>query len=385
MGPDGKTPRRRAAVSHSVIEALTGTGTGSAPAPAPALAFNAADLSKRSLFIGFSGGLDSSVLTHALLQVMRPLGGRLMAVHVNHRLQPAAMQFERHCREMARLWNVALTVKRPAQVQGQASQLGLEASARLRRYAAFEQVMGLKAASRRTEEPGLAKPTGLPEDPGSSNWPVLVLAHHANDQVETALLQWMRGAGLEGLSAMPVLSQREGYILWRPLLSLTRSTLEDYARSCKLPFIEDPSNALLDQDRNRLRQQVFPVLRAMRPGAVAAMTRSLQHLQQARLLLEQLDQADLAGCVQAQGLSLTALLRLPAARQTRTFRAWLVGHQKLPGAAMPPARRLDEFLRQLRTARAGRRPLLAVTAPSTGGGPSFRVRLRAGFLTVEWV
>ena len=168
VGPDGKTPRRRAAVSHSVIEALTGTGTGSAPAPAPALAFNAADLSKRSLFIGFSGGLDSSVLTHALLQVMRPLGGRLMAVHVNHRLQPAAMQFERHCREMARLWNVALTVKRPAQVQGQASQLGLEASARLRRYAAFEQVMGLKAALRRAEEPGLAKPPGLPEDPGSS-------------------------------------------------------------------------------------------------------------------------------------------------------------------------------------------------------------------------
>ena len=360
---------------HPVFEALVGSGA----------CFKVEDLLSRTLFVGFSGGLDSSVLTHALAQVMPPKGVRLKAIHVNHRLQPAAMQFERHCREVAERWELSLVVKRPAQVRGQPQELGLESSARLRRYAAFEQAMGLRdgLGGLKTYRPADSQARQLLTD--TSQWPVLLLAHHANDQVETALLQWMRGAGLEGLTAMPVLSQRMGYFLWRPLLSLTRTSLEDYTGRYKLPFIEDPSNALLDQDRNRLRQQIFPVLNAMRPGAISAMTRSLQHLQQARGLLEQLDQEDLTGCAQPQGLSLAALLNLPEPRQLRTLRAWLVSTQRVPGASMPPARRLEEFLRQLRTARAGRRPVLAVTAPSTGGVASFRVRLRAGFLTVEWI
>ncbi|MGA0977829.1 MAG: tRNA lysidine(34) synthetase TilS [Burkholderiaceae bacterium] len=360
---------------HPVFEALVGAGA----------CFKVGDLLSRTLFVGFSGGLDSSVLTHALAQVMPPQGVRLKAIHVNHRLQPAAMQFERHCREVAELWGLSLAVKRPAQVRGQAQELGLEASARLRRYAAFEQAMGLRDESGGLKTYRPADSQARQHHTDTSQWPVLLLAHHANDQVETALLQWMRGAGLEGLTAMPVLSQRVGYFLWRPLLSLTRTSLEDYAGRYKLPFIEDPSNTLLDQDRNRLRQQIFPVLNAMRPGAISAMTRSLQHLQQARGLLEQLDQEDLTGCVQPEGLSLAALLNLSEPRQLRTLRAWLVSTQRVPGTSMPPARRLKEFLRQLRTARVGRSPVLAVTAPSTGGVASFRVRLRAGFLTVEWI
>lgn len=347
------------------------------------------DFFKRSFFIGFSGGLDSTVLTHALMQLAQVLpieARRLNAIHVNHRLQPAAIKFERHCRQMAETWGIQLAVKRPAAVKGQAVQLGLEASARLRRYSAFEEVMGVRPQRQQTRRSKPLARTVSTNENRDSSWPVLVLAHHANDQVETALLQWMRGAGLEGLSAMPMLSRRQGYFLWRPLLQLTRGTLEDYASCLKLPFVEDPSNSLPDQDRNRLRQQVFPVLNAMRPGSVAAMARSVQHLQQARQLLDQLDQDDLARCTHSTlELCLEPFLALPVERQLRTLRAWLVGHQGVSGATMPPARRLEEFLRQLRTVRNGRRPVLAVKTPSTGGSPSFRVRLRAGFLTVEWI
>ena len=360
-GQSGRTaPRAKPSKTAelAVFQALVGEGS----------AFGLEDFSRRAVFVGFSGGLDSSVLAHALLKTASRVGS-LTAIHVNHRLQPAAFSFERHCRFMASQWNLKLIVKRPAHAKGQQDELGLEASARLRRYKAFEEAMDLQRSP----------------DSDTSTWPVLVLAHHANDQVETALLQWVRGAGLEGLCAMPVLSQRKGYFLWRPLLSLTRKTLEDYASGCHLGFIEDPSNALMDQDRNRIRQQVLPALQAMRPGAVPAMVRSLQHLQQARNLLGQMDRDDLAACVESKGLNRDALLARPIEQQLRTLRAWLVSQPEISGTAMPPARRLNEFLRQLRTARAGRLPVLAVTPPSTGGLPAFRVRLRAGFLTVEWV
>ena len=363
-GQSGRTAthsKSHATAEQAVFQALVGEGS----------AFTAQDFSSRAFFIGFSGGLDSSVLTHALLKAVKAASmfRPVTAIHVNHRLQPAALSFERHCRFMASQWNLNLIVKRPVHAKGQQGELGLEASARLRRYKAFEEAMGLQRSPQFD----------------TSTWPVLVLAHHANDQVETALLQWVRGAGLEGLCAMPVLSQRKGYFLWRPLLSLTRKTLEDYASGCQLGFIEDPSNALIDQDRNRIRQQVLPALQAMRPGAVPAMARSLQHLQQARNLLEQMDRDDLAACLESKGLNRDALLARPIEQQLRTLRAWLVSQPGLSGVAMPPARRLNEFLRQLRTARAGRLPVLAVSPPSTGGLPAFRVRLRAGFLTVEWV
>ena len=106
----------------------------------------------------------------------------------------------------------------------------------------------------------------------------LVLAHHLDDQVETALLQWMRGAGLEGLSAMPVLhsvghdaDQAEAVWVWRPLLDVSKEALRDWAVSVGLRWVEDPTNLSDRHDRNRLRRDVIPILKEMRGGALASM------------------------------------------------------------------------------------------------------------------
>jgi tRNA(Ile)-lysidine synthase len=89
----------------------------------------------------------------------------------------------------------------------------------------------------------------------------VVTAHTRDDQIETVLLRTMRGAGARGLAGLAA----PGPIL-RPLLDVSRSRLERYAVSRRIGWIDDPSNARLDFQRNRVRHQVLPALRAVDPS-----------------------------------------------------------------------------------------------------------------------
>lgn len=285
----------------------------------------------RSLVVGLSGGLDSTVLLHLLAQIQKSnlQEFTLSAVHVHHGLQPAADDFAKHCQELCKELKIplqALRIQIPAQ---DISNLGVEAAARRYRYAAIAQ--------------------HLPDNA------VLVLAHHRDDLLETALLQWVRGAGLEGLSAMTAFSDMtaEGKVFsrWRPLLNESRESLLAYAQRNELAWVEDPSNASTELARNRIRREVMPVLRSLREGADAAMARSIGHLQTARELLDSLTEEAFHSCVGehegASALQLSKLATLGQPMAARVVRAWL----KAQGAPTPPAKRLDEFLRQLQEAR----------------------------------
>ena len=327
------------------------------------------------LLVALSGGLDSSVLLHTLIgwRAAAAPGSawsdcQISAVHLNHGLQSAATDFEDAVRSLCRSQLIPLEVvaERPTD-QAIASQ-GVEAAAREVRHRRLREV---------------AKRQGA----------VLVLAHHLNDQVETALLQWVRGAGIEGLSSMLELSKFDGVWLWRPLLASSRMQLEAVAAGMGLQCVEDPTNGSLDYDRNRLRQRVIPELVALRQGAMEAMGRSIAHLQSARRQLEEFAEIDLSACAINSGLaaeskrsagppmelSLQRWCGLSPDRQRSVLRHWIRSH----GLPMPPARRLEEFVRQLLLADSESRAEMVVEADSVARRAGFRVWLRAGQMRLE--
>lgn len=259
------------------------------------------------LLVGLSGGLDSTVLLHALSQdpLVRMHG--LRAVHVHHGLQSVADEWATRCAAFCDSLGVALTIV-DVEVDRDSGE-GLEAAARKARYAAFESVLG--------------------------EGETLVTAHHRDDQAETFLLRALRGSGPDGLAAMRPWRKFAAGKHLRPLLDTPRSELLAYAGQHGLAWLEDPSNQDLRHDRNFLRQRVLPLLRERWPQADAAFTRSAVLSADAVELLQREDALALAMARTAdpRALSVPALLELPAMRRARALRRWIeeLGLPPLPG------------------------------------------------------
>lgn len=259
--------------------------------------------------IAFSGGLDSSVLLHILAHLAKfgPMPA-LSAIHVHHGLQPAADAWPTHCQAFCDALGVPLQVV-SVQVQTGAS---LERAARDARYAAFSSV--------------------------TQAGDVLLTGQHRDDQAETLLFRLLRGAGVRGLSGMPVERSLGQGRLVRPLLDVTRAELEAYAQANQLNWIEDPSNQDRQFSRNYLRHQAMPVLTARWPQAQASMARSAAHLREAQGLLDELAQIDLADAatahdfewLQTPSLQMATLTALSPSRQRNALSHWLQALTRLP-------------------------------------------------------
>lgn len=292
---------------------------------------------RRELLLALSGGVDSVALLAALVQLRarRPGALRLRAVHVNHHLQPAAASWARQCRDLCRRLRVGFAVRHVRIVRRRGE--SLEALARSARYAA------LKSALR----------------PGEH----LVVAHHQDDQLETVLLQLMRGAGVAGLAAMPAAVPFGRGTLLRPLLTISRRALEQWADAQGLPVILDPSNEDLRFDRNYVRHQIVPRLRARWPAAAVVASRSARHLADAQQVLDEVAAADVAAIssVPARGggsaIAVAVLRSLSPPRRALALRLWL---QQATGA-MPDAVHLGRVLGELIDARADALPVVAWT------------------------
>ncbi len=221
----------------------------------------------------------------------------------------------------------------------------------------------LEAEARRVRYEALGK--GLRRN----EW--LLTAHHEDDQLETLLLQLMRGAGVAGLAAMPRDTAFGSGRLVRPLLHESRAALETFVRARGFSWVEDDSNIDERFDRNFLRRRVLPVLRERWPAAARVASRSASHLGEARTLLEALAVEDLARVSVEGGLiELTKLAKLDAARQRNVLRHWL---QTL-GLAMPDAVHLERIRVELAAARADANPIVRWTG---GEVRRFRGRLYA--------
>ncbi len=266
------------------------------------------DAPRGPVCVGFSGGLDSTVLLHALASDPGVRERGLRAVHVHHGLHRQADAWASHCSAACGALEVPLQVVRVDVQRGS----GPEASARAARHAAYADVLAGGEA--------------------------MALAHHRDDQAETFLLRALRGSGPEGLAAIPVLRPCGRGTLWRPLLAVPRSVLLGHARAHRLHWIEDPSNVDTALDRNFLRARVLPLLRERWPEADAALARSATLSAGAAALLVPGDADGLArvSTDDPAVLSRPALALVPRERRARVLRRWIaaLGLPALPAGGV---------------------------------------------------
>lgn len=300
----------------------------------------------RRLVLGFSGGLDSTVMLHALAAVAPALGLPVHAVHVHHGLSLNADDWAEHADRVCRMLGVGLTVCRVS-VPEQAS---LEAAARDARRQALAGCL----------------------QPGD----VLLLAQHRDDQAETLLFRLLRGSGLAGLGAMKPVSHfpllaptpastqqpvQQSVPQWRPFLTLSRQQLARYATEHGLVWMEDEFNQDTRLDRNYLRHAVFPLLHERWPAGSATFAATALRLQEADSLLQEmaeqmaLDAVDERGCLSVSVLRALEGKKLGTARQRLLLRYWL-GNR---GFSFPDEKRLEKILHEVAFAREDAMPLLA--------------------------
>ncbi len=271
------------------------------------------------LAIGLSGGVDSMLLLDLGAGLARDLGIELSALHVHHGLSPNADGWAAFCAAECAARGVPFALARVAVARGGGT--SVEAEARAARHRAF---------------------AGLAVD-------AVALAHHADDQAETLLLQLLRGAGPPGLAAMPAeRAPATGPVLLRPFLALPRSLLNAAALGRGLAWVDDESNADVRLRRNYLRAEVAPRLAVAFPGYPQTLARAAAH---------QADAARLADELAAPTLARACLERAAAlgGHRARNLLRWFLRRHAL---AAPSAARLDAMLRQL-----------------TGAAPDARVRL----------
>jgi tRNA(Ile)-lysidine synthase len=280
-------------------------------------------------YVAYSGGVDSTALLQLVNSWCKANGQAppLTALHINHGLQAQAADWENHCAWICRFLDVPfLALNVDVDPDGK----GVESAARQARYARFEEQL----------EEG----------------EVLFFGHHQDDQVETFFLRLLRGAGVDGLAAMPRQRGLGKGLLLRPLLDYSRAQLEAYVEAQGLRYIEDPSNQDVSLDRNYLRQDVLPVLASRWPGYRQTITRAAGHLASvsgARESAVTIPQT----CFSAlgdPGLPGGVLKVDDQVQAALVLRGWL----KSGGYQAPDQSVLDEFLRQLRASTGDARPQL---------------------------
>jgi tRNA(Ile)-lysidine synthase len=274
----------------------------------------------QSLVVGFSGGLDSTVLLHAAARIATDSDLALSALHVHHGLSQNADAWADSCTNVCRSFHISLTVLRVNVPRGSGE--GTEASARRIRRQAFEE--------------------------HSADW--ILLAHHADDQAETVLHNLLRGAGVRGAAAMPVANGR----LLRPLLGLGRAVLLAYAELHRLTWIEDESNSDTRYTRNFLRREILPPIVSRFPRASEHLAAAAGRFGEAESLLQDLARLDLGSSTAAFPLPLKLFREMPGPRARNLLRSMLNWHHAQP----PDEARLVEFMRQLQTTGNDRRPRL---------------------------
>ena len=268
-----------------------------------------------SLLLAVSGGQDSMALL-ALLQDLAPLHGwGLNLWHGDHGWH------DNSSRIAAELSSWCQQRQLPLQVdQAAPGEVPSEAKARQWRYEKLAQ-QGRQAGAD------------------------VVTGHTASDRAETMLLQLARGSDLAGLAALPSVRplSPEGPHLRRPLLHLQRHDTLQICQELALPIWEDPSNQSPEFARNRIRQEVLPVLEALHPGSTQRMSDLAERVSQVRDSQTELSRMALELLQTPAGLDRRGLGALSSSTRRLLLAQWLQ-QQRVPAL---PASQLDELSQRL--------------------------------------
>jgi len=280
------------------------------------------------LVVAYSGGIDSHVLLHQLHQINQldePIA--LDAIYINHNLNKDSDRWGQHCEKVCDSLKIPfLQINVDAKPEAGESP---EEKARTVRYQALQQQLD------------------------NEHW--LVTAQHREDQAETLILQLLRGSGVNGLSAMPMVRKLGKGKHFRPLLKIDKQLIEEYAAEHQLGWIEDPSNMDLDVARNYVRKTVLPSIKNVWPETTNMLEKSATWLAEAAELIDQVAEQDLL-LIQAdnQSLKIPQLKQLTYIRQKNLLRYWFF---KM-GLKRPGNDKLEIIFEQIIDAREDAKPLL---------------------------
>lgn len=287
--------------------------------------------SKKRVFVGLSGGVDSIVLLFLCKQFVECHSGaiELRAIHVNHGLSDLADQWQQHVVNLCDSWSIPLSCYQ-VKVEQEGS---LEEAARHARYTAFKQTL--------------------------DDQDVLVLGHHQDDQIETLMQRLMRGSGLSGLLSMKAmrvlnLGHDKHATIVRPLLSITKKQIEQYADRHQLKYVQDDSNHDTQFDRNFWRLQVLPLIAERYPQYRQSLQASLNALQQEQstldfFLKQAVEQVSLSNTC----LAISTLQQYPMPIQQQIIRYWLQGLEVFP---LPTQSQLKTIFEEVIAAREDAEP-----------------------------
>ena len=280
--------------------------------------------SKQKIWVGFSGGTDSTALLH-ILTSMKNIDG-ITAIHINHQLNKKSDLWQKHCEDFCASLQVPLICKTVTITKPYKQ--GLEAEARFARYKAFSEIIN--------------------QDD------LLLLAHHKLDQLETFLYRLIKGHGISGLAGIPEYRKHNDFYLLRPLLNINKSIINNYITQQDLNYIDDPSNADNKFERNWLRNILLPIIAKRHEKILDSIYNSQLHLIEAKELLEDLAFVDFKKvCSKRHNrIIISELNKLSISRKINCIRVWL---QK-KNVVLPNRKQLKELMTQLMNIKQGKHP-----------------------------
>ena len=208
------------------------------------------------IIVGLSGGADSV----ALLFILKELSYNCIAAHCNFHLRgEESDRDEQFATQLTADWNISLFKKNFDTVSiASERKISIEMAARDLRYEWFEEL--------RKEQ----------------NAQAVCVAHHRDDNVETLLINLMRGTGINGLTGM---RPKNGFIV-RPLLALSQDDVMQIISKHELPYVVDSSNLKDDFIRNRIRLQVLPLLRTINPSIDESIIQTMKNLKKTSMVYQ---------------------------------------------------------------------------------------------------
>lgn len=240
--------------------------------------------------VALSGGADSV----CLLRIMLQLNYKVHAAHCNFHLRGAESdRDEKFCKELCEKLGVTLHLAHfDTRAYATQHRVSIEMAARDLRYTYFEQ---------------------LREAIGAAD---IVVAHHRNDNVETMLMNLIRGTGIKGLQGI---KPRNGHII-RPMLTVSREDITDYLATSGQDYITDSSNLVDDVMRNKIRLNIIPILKEINPAVMENMSRTIENVSESAKIVDYAIEHSIESCTEtAEGfmtISKSGLLAQPSPEQT---------------------------------------------------------------------
>jgi tRNA(Ile)-lysidine synthase len=247
------------------------------------------------ILIAVSGGIDSVVLLNLLAKnklkkftnCQLPTANCQLAIaHYNHAIHRRADTQQKFVEKLAMKYKLEYFTEKSKK------KLHSEAAAREARYVFLQKIAQRENCGR------------------------IALAHHAGDQVETILLNLIRGSGMHGMCGMSEFSEKK----WRPLLQVPKSKLKNYANKHKLKFVTDPTNLEIKYSRNFLRKEVLPKLTKLNPRFAESLSRNSRIMRENMEIISLLAQEWLKCFSQKKSMDLQKFNSLPQSMQREVIR-----------------------------------------------------------------